>query len=54
MTHARTWRDLQGPRKLVPAVPLLRGREYHNAASHSDPQAFRQRQIERGLQPCQR
>lgn len=47
---ARGWSDLQGkPRKLVPAQPLHKGREYHNAASHGDSAEFRQRQIERGM-----
>ena len=49
MTHARTWKDMQGPRKLVPSLPLHRGREYHNAASHGDVTLFRQRMIERGM-----
>lgn len=48
MTHARTWKDLQ-QRKLVPAVPLLRGREYHASHTHGDAALFLQRQIDRGL-----
>jgi endonuclease/exonuclease/phosphatase (EEP) superfamily protein YafD len=54
MTHARTWKDLQ-QRKLYPQVPLTAGREYHNAASHSDVSLFRQRQEQRKqeAQRCQ-
>jgi len=37
------------PRAIYPAVPLHKGREYHNAASHGDPDAFRARQKARAV-----
>ena len=48
-THALTWAQLQGPRKLYPTVPLHRGREYQPAHTHGDVAAFLARQIARGL-----